>query len=99
TYSMAAATVLDRFFGPATSFTSTEPTTTLSRTYTGFDQAAQDASLSRVYGGIHFLFSLTDGQAAGQNVAKFDLATFDLTKDTAPPRVTITTTLPGGAAK
>ena len=61
TFSMAAATVLDSFFGNNVTFTTTEPTTTLSLTYTSFQQAAQEAGMSRVYGGIHFLFSNRDG--------------------------------------
>jgi hypothetical protein len=98
-FSMAAATVLDSFFGNNVTFTTTEPTTTLSMTYTSFDQAAQDAGMSRLYGGIHFLFSIQDGWTVGQNVANFDLATFSLTKATAPPKVTLQSVLPSGASK
>ena len=97
-YSMAAATVLDSFFGDNVTFTTTEPTTTLSLTYTSFDQAAQDAGMSRLYGGIHFLFSIQDGWTIGQDVANWDLATFNVTKDTTPPKVTLANVLPSGAS-
>jgi hypothetical protein len=97
-FSMAAATVLDSFFGDNVTFTSKEQTTTLSETYTSFDQAAQDAGMSRLYGGIHFLFSIQDGWSVGQQVATFDLATFNITKDTRPPKVTLNNVLPSGAS-
>jgi methionine-rich copper-binding protein CopC len=97
-FSMAAATVLDAFFGDNVTFTTTEPTTTLSLTYTSFDQAAQDAGMSRLYGGIHFLFSIQDGWTVGQEVANWDLATFNISKDTTPPRVTLATVLPNNAS-
>src|SRR5262249_49603687 len=42
-YSMAAATVLDSFFGDNVTFTTSEVTTSLSRTYNSFNQAALDA--------------------------------------------------------
>ncbi len=98
-FSMAAATVLDSFFGDNVTFTTTEPTTTLSETYTSFQQAAQDAGMSRLYGGIHFLFSIQDGWTVGQEVAAWDLATFNVTTDITPPKVTLNNVLPSGASK
>lgn len=97
-FSMAAATVLDSFFGDNVTFTTTEVTTSLSLTYTSFDQAAQDAGMSRLYGGIHFLFSIQDGWTIGKEVADWDLATFSVSKDTRPPVVTLSTTLPDDAS-
>jgi hypothetical protein len=93
-FSMAAATVLDSFFGDKVTFTTTEQTTTLSLTYTSFKQAAQDAGMSRLYGGIHFLFSIQDGWTIGQEVAAFDLATFSVSKNTTPPKITLNSVLP-----
>ena len=98
-FSMAAATVLDSFFGDNVTFTSTEPTTNLSLTYTSFDQAAHDAGMSRLYGGIHFLFSIQDGWEIGKEVANWDLATFSVSTDTRPPVITIETTLTDAASK
>ena len=98
TFSMAAATVLDSFFGDNVTFTTGEQTTTLSETYTSFQQAAQDAGMSRLYGGIHFIFSIQDGWTVGQEVANFDLATFSVSQDTTPPKVNLNNVLPSGAS-
>jgi hypothetical protein len=90
TFSGAAATVLDAFFGTGVGFSSTEPTLPgVTRSFTGFDQAAQEAGMSRIYAGIHFIFSDLDGVAAGQHVAQFVLGTFNVAQDTMPPRVTL----------
>jgi hypothetical protein len=98
TFSGAASTVLDAFFGDNISFSSTEPTLPgVTRSYTSFDQAAQEAGMSRIYAGIHFIFSDTDGLAAGQAVAQWDLATFTISQDTTPPTITLGRPLPGGA--
>jgi hypothetical protein len=96
TFSAAAATVLDSFFGDNVSFTSTSASYT--RTFSGFDQAAQEAGMSRVYGGIHFEFSNVDGQATGNAVATYDLSAFSINQDTTPPRVTLNNVLPSGAS-
>ena len=99
TFSGAAATVLDAFFGDNVSFTSTEETLPgVTRSFTSFDQAAQEAGMSRIYAGIHFIFSDTDGLATGQAVAKWDLGTFNVSQDTTPPKVTLDNVLPGGAS-
>jgi hypothetical protein len=39
-----------------------------------FSSALEEAKLSRIYGGIHFRFSLDDGAATGAKVAEFVLA-------------------------
>ena len=98
TFSMAAATVLDAFFGDNVTFTTTELTTALSMTYHSFQQAATDAGMSRLYGGIHFLFSIQDGWTEGASVANFDMATFSVTRSTTPPKVNLNNVLPSGAS-
>jgi hypothetical protein len=99
TFSAAAATVLDAFFGTSVSFSTTEPTLPgVTRSFTSFDQAAAEAGMSRIYAGIHFMFSNTDGHTAGQNVANWVLRTFNLSADTIPPRVSLDNVLPGGAS-
>ena len=45
--------------------------------------------MSRIYGGIHFTFSNTDGQAVGQQVGDWTLNAFDLSQDTVPPKVVL----------
>ena len=41
-----------------------------SRSFTSFNQAAEDASMSRFYGGIHFTDSILEGNKQGRNVAQ-----------------------------
>jgi hypothetical protein len=41
------------------------------RTYSGFRQAANEASISRLYGGIHFRDAIENGQQQGRQVGKF----------------------------
>ena len=42
------------------------------RSFTSFSAAAEEATLSRIFAGVHFLFDLTTGQRLGSDVA--DLA-------------------------
>ena len=50
-----------------------DPTQPATRSFTSFNQAADEAGLSRIYGGIHFSFDnaagLASGRALGQYVA------------------------------
>ncbi len=46
------------------------------RSYTGFNQMADEQERSRVYGGIHFTFDQTAGQSAGRNVANYVFQNF-----------------------
>jgi len=59
----------------------------VTRSFASFDQAAQEAGRSRVYGGIHYEFSNQAGQAAGRQLAAYVLDTFNLTADTQAPKV------------
>jgi hypothetical protein len=99
TFSGAAAAVLTAIFGNNYSFTATSvglPGVT--RSYTSFDQAADEAGMSRIYGGIHFLFSDLDGLASGQALGNYVLQTFTVSQDTTPPQVTLNNVLPNGAS-
>ena len=40
------------------------------RTFDSFDQAAEEAALSRLYGGIHYAFDNNDGLASGQCIGQ-----------------------------
>lgn len=74
-FSGGAAGVLADFFGDTTSFSLESvglPGTV--RTYASFSSALEEAKLSRIYGGIHFRFSLDDGAITGGKVAEFVLA-------------------------
>jgi hypothetical protein len=95
TFSAAAATVLDSFFGSNVGFTATEDTLPgVTRSFTSFDQAAAEAGMSRIYGGIHFEFSNLDGQTAGRALGEYVISTFDITAATQPPKVIITSPVP-----
>jgi membrane-associated phospholipid phosphatase len=41
------------------------------RSFTSFSAAAEEATLSRIFAGVHFLFDLTTGQRLGSEVADF----------------------------
>lgn len=70
----ATGVILTHLFGEAFSYTDdTEVEFGLeARSYTSFDQAVQEASVSRLYGGIHFMPAIkngvTEGKAIGQLV-------------------------------
>ena len=99
TFSGAAAAVLTAIFGDNFSFTATSvglPGVT--RSYTSFEQAADEAGMSRIYGGIHFLFSDLDGLSSGQALGNYVLQTFAVSQDTTPPQVTLNNVLPSGAS-
>lgn len=74
TFSSAAATVLTHELG-ATPFTTTsDGLPGVSRSFQNFEQAAAEAGRSRIYGGIHFAFSDSDGQTAGKELASYILS-------------------------
>lgn len=87
--STSAAVVLTHLFGPNLALTdSTEiPYGLPFRRFSSLGQAAVEASLSRLYGGIHLRQSLVDGQAMGQKVGEQVLASVKLrvTGGTKPP--------------
>ena len=75
TQSGAAATVLTDMFG-IKSFTDTTHTDHRlvppqePRTFDSFDEAAAEAAVSRLYGGIHFVFDNNDGLFSGQCIGQ-----------------------------
>lgn len=73
-FSMAGATVLASFFGrDDIAFSSTAESAFLppgyERFFNSFSQAALEAGMSRIYGGIHFMSDNEDGAILGENVA------------------------------
>lgn len=82
TFSGAAATVLAGFFGDDTPFTARadvpagQVATIADRTFAGFSEAATEASWSRVFGGIHFLFDGEAGLDSGRLIGELALQTF-----------------------
>lgn len=67
----AAAAVLQAFFGPdAVPFAITN-NAGATRRFTGFAQAADENSVSRVYAGYHFRSSTAQGQAMGERIGAY----------------------------
>jgi len=54
------------------------------RTFDSFSDAAQEATLSRIFAGVHFRFDLTRGQRLGRQVAGFVFDNLLTTVDGAP---------------
>ena len=70
----AAATVLAAFFGDNSEFSLTsEVTPGVTRSYSSFNAAAEEAGNARVFGGIHFRKACTDGKAMGAQIAEYVL--------------------------
>lgn len=71
TFSGAAAAVLTDFFGDHVRFRATsEGLPGVIRTYDSFRAAAQEAGMSRIYGGIHWQFDNTEGLAVGKQIGE-----------------------------
>jgi hypothetical protein len=70
--SAAAARVLTRMFG-AQHFTSTNitPSGLVTRSFTSFEHAANEAAISRIYGGIHFRSAVENGVKQGNCIGDF----------------------------
>lgn len=80
TFSAAAAAVLTTAFGPGVGFTTRADeqdgftqrplaaSAVTTRTFASFEAAAEEASRSRVYGGIHYSFDGAAGLAAGRAI-------------------------------
>ncbi len=94
TFSAAAATVLQASFGDVAFSTSSFTLPGVTRNYTSFQQAVDEAGRSRIYGGIHFEFSNEGGKTLGAQVAGAALARFNLSQDTQGPNV-VASILPG----
>jgi hypothetical protein len=76
--SAAGADVLSRFFGSdRENFAVTsEVLPGVERTYTSFTDAAEEASLSRIYAGQHFRFDEVAGQQLGTKIADYVTTNF-----------------------
>jgi hypothetical protein len=66
--------VLENFFGTdAFTFSLSNASVNITRTFTSFSQAANEASESRIFAGQHFQYDQTAGQEQGSRVASFVL--------------------------
>lgn len=72
TFSGAADAILTSFFGNNISFVDTgDPSVGITRSFDNFTQAADEAGMSRIYGGIHFQSANEDGLAAGRALGEY----------------------------
>lgn len=76
TFSAAAATILGQAFGDATAFTDPGEAGTAPRSFASFSQAAAEAGMSRIYGGIHWQFDNTAGLQAGGQIGGYVFANY-----------------------
>jgi hypothetical protein len=73
--SQASATILSHFYGPTARITVTsEVLPGVSRTFTRYQDAAEEAGLSRIYAGVHTRIDHDAGLRLGRDVARFALA-------------------------
>jgi hypothetical protein len=81
----AAASVLNRWFGSRPFTFSSASLPGVMRSFSSFDEAAEEAAQSRVYGGIHFPCDNQDGLATGRAVGAWTLTVFQRrTEDRGP---------------
>jgi hypothetical protein len=87
TFSGAAAAVLTAFFGkddvPFRSISDTMPG--VRRSYAKFSDAANEAGMSRIYGGIHYGFDNADGLKLGKDIGEHVAKNFFQAKQEAKP--------------
>lgn len=76
TQSAAAAALLTHLFGDSYSFTDESPTPDGSplRSFARLWDAANEAAISRLYGGIHFRHAIEQGQVQGRCIAQHAIA-------------------------
>jgi RHS repeat-associated protein len=77
TYSGAADAVLTNFFGNNVGFTAdSNGLAGVTRTFDSFTSAANEAGISRIYGGIHFNSANQDGLATGRAIGNYVASNF-----------------------
>ena len=88
TFSAAAATVLAAFYGTDSIGFSigADGLPGVTRTFHGFWETAEECGMSRIYGGIHYIFSDNDGLATGKAIGNYVFSRFMLPV-VAPPKV------------
>lgn len=88
-FSGAAARILTGLFGDVAFTASSVGLPGVVRSFTSFTQAASEAAISRIYGGIHFSFESSTGLAMGDAIAAAVQAFFATGTDTRAPRVIV----------
>ena len=71
----AAATILTRLFGSGVAFEDTTelPYLGMRRSFPSIEAAADEAGISRLYGGIHFRAAIVNGKEQGRRVGRLFL--------------------------
>ncbi len=87
--SASAALMLTKLFGDNFAFTdSTEVEFGLKpRSFTSFKQAADEAAISRLYGGIHYRPACENGQAQGQKVGQWVINHINTRRQNFPAKI------------
>jgi hypothetical protein len=72
-FSGAAAAALEAFFGTdrVKFATTSDGLPGVTRSFDSFTAAAEEAGMSRIYGGIHWAFDNADGLACGREIGEF----------------------------
>ena len=96
TFSAAAAQILESIFGNTGFVTSSIGLPGVVRAFSSFDDAAQEAGMSRIYGGIHFIFGNQAGLDLGEDIGEAVLTGFGASADTRAPIVILSQ--PNGSA-
>ena len=84
-FSGAAATVLTAWFGTHPFTYSSFSVPGVTRSFSSFQQAAEEAAISRLYGGIHFPHDNNDGLAVGRAVGDWAMSVFKRVGDDRGP--------------
>lgn len=84
-FSAAAASVMTAWFGRRPFTFSSANLQGVTRKFANFDQAAEEAAISRLYGGIHFPFDNADGLTTGRAVGNWTMGVFQRLADDRGP--------------
>ncbi len=76
TFSGAAAAVLTAVVGDVPFTDHGDPLQQYTRSFTSFNQAADEAGMSRIYGGIHYMTDNLDGLASGRQLGSYVVQNF-----------------------
>jgi hypothetical protein len=84
--STTSATILSQYIGQQVGFTDTTEVRygLPPRHFDSFNQAAEEAAISRFYGGIHFMDAITEGVKQGKKVGEWVIGKMDKAKAEQP---------------
>jgi hypothetical protein len=84
--STTSATILSQYIGQQVGFTDTTEVRygLPPRHFDSFNQAAEEAAISRFYGGIHFMDAITEGVKQGKEVGEWVIGKMDKAKEEQP---------------